>query len=823
MTSTQATNTAEDDRPSEQVQSVQKEVAYNGKTYDTLKEGLAEILIPRGAPKATNGPGNGKSKPSHQDDCARQTVFYNPIQQYNRDLTVLAIRAFSEDLAAVRLARHTQKESNLKQAEGRGKKRKRRADHEGSKKINAGEALRAPLEADACSKEATPLEPGTVEASVGTEVEGKDSEALQDHGEAGEECTQNGDRNDTDANPDLAEQSLPGAENTTTPQGPKHKPKASLPFRILDALSASGLRALRYAKEIPMTTSVTANDLSSSAAENIELNVAHNALASRVLVNTGDAIQHMHSTKIRTDNRMPQLYHVIDLDPYGTAAPFLDAAVQAITDGGLLCITCTDAGVFASKGYSEKTYSQYGGLPVKGPHAHEAGLRLILHAIATSAARYGIGIEPLLSLNIDFYARVFVRVHHSPADVKFLASKTMTLYQCDTGCGSWATQFLAHAKQNENRNGDIFYKFTGALGPSAGKECEHCGFRTHLAGPMWGGPLHNPMFIQRILEMLPDLNREVYPTVPRIEGMLSLALNEDLDDPWISTAHTKNQSLANDPPSGNVQPPTTETTTNNSTTKIHQNTNAPSGRPVPPVPVHYRIRYPFFIHPSSIARVLNITTPSDASLRGALCHLGYLTSRSHTKPGSIITNAPFTVIWEIMREWVRQEWDKQSNPQKSPLYHMNPNTAGARIFKNDRSQSQLQSTKQKLRARIDEAKSAQDLRSELQAALYRLDNPDKQLPTTNGSSTGNDLSDKNQPPPTDIIALSPAQAPPATEIKGFAEPPEIALSKLNKLEVRFDERLGKDTTRFGANGKKKMVRYQMNPTENWGPKGKAKG
>ena len=34
-------------------------------------------------------------------------------------------------------------------------------------------------------------------------------------------------------------------------------------------------------------------------------------------------------------------YDVIDLDPYGTACPFLDSAVQAVTDGGLLCVTCT--------------------------------------------------------------------------------------------------------------------------------------------------------------------------------------------------------------------------------------------------------------------------------------------------------------------------------------------------------------------------------------------------------------------------------------------------------------------------------------------------
>jgi N2,N2-dimethylguanosine tRNA methyltransferase len=40
-------------------------------------------------------------------------------------------------------------------------------------------------------------------------------------------------------------------------------------------------------------------------------------------------------------------FDVIDLDPYGSAAPFMDAAVQSVKDGGLLCVTCTDMAVSA--------------------------------------------------------------------------------------------------------------------------------------------------------------------------------------------------------------------------------------------------------------------------------------------------------------------------------------------------------------------------------------------------------------------------------------------------------------------------------------------
>ena len=47
---------------------------------------------------------------------------------------------------------------------------------------------------------------------------------------------------------------------------------------------------------------------------------------------------------------------VVDLDPYGTAAPFIDTAVGAVADGGLMCITCTDLAVLAGHNWPEKWY-----------------------------------------------------------------------------------------------------------------------------------------------------------------------------------------------------------------------------------------------------------------------------------------------------------------------------------------------------------------------------------------------------------------------------------------------------------------------------------
>ena len=52
------------------------------------------------------------------------------------------------------------------------------------------------------------------------------------------------------------------------------------------------------------------------------------------------------------------------------------------------------------------------------PFTPRKALRLLLHTLSTSASRYGRYIEPLLSLSIDFYVRVFVRIQTSPMEVK---------------------------------------------------------------------------------------------------------------------------------------------------------------------------------------------------------------------------------------------------------------------------------------------------------------------------------------------------------------------------------------------------------------------
>ena len=188
---------------------------------------------------------------------------------------------------------------------------------------------------------------------------------------------------------------------------------------ILDALAATGLRSVRYCKEIsngpdqpPLIRSMTINDLLEDATKAAMTNCISNGVdMTTVKIETRDATSLMYEHRDPTMN-----FDVIDLDPYGTACPFIDSAVQAISDGGLLIVTCTDSPVLSGN-YPEVCFAKYGTMPVKAKFHSEMSLRILLNALETAANRYKRYIVPWLSLSVDFYVRVFVRVFESPAEV----------------------------------------------------------------------------------------------------------------------------------------------------------------------------------------------------------------------------------------------------------------------------------------------------------------------------------------------------------------------------------------------------------------------
>jgi tRNA (guanine26-N2/guanine27-N2)-dimethyltransferase len=153
---------------------------------------------------------------------------------------------------------------------------------------------------------------------------------------------------------------------------------------------------------------------------------------------------------------------------------------------------------------------------------------------------------------------------------------------------------------------------------------------------MYAGPIQSRAFIQRILDFLPEVSRETYATVDRIEGMLSTALEE--------------------------------------TSFALQDTDVNAGSEVAHFNAAEIDTQPFFFIPNALCKVIHCQGPSADALRGAFRHLGYRVTASHCKAGSFKTNAPWPVIWHIFREWV---------VQKSPIKEgaLKEGTAGWNIAK----------------------------------------------------------------------------------------------------------------------------------------------
>lgn len=62
----------------------------------------------------------------------------------------------------------------------------------------------------------------------------------------------------------------------------------------------------------------------------------------------------------------------------------------------------------------EVAWARYGSVPTRSGYHHEMSLRILLQAISAAAGRHRRSIQPVLSVAIDHYVRVFVRVSRSP-------------------------------------------------------------------------------------------------------------------------------------------------------------------------------------------------------------------------------------------------------------------------------------------------------------------------------------------------------------------------------------------------------------------------
>jgi tRNA (guanine26-N2/guanine27-N2)-dimethyltransferase len=167
---------------------------------------------------------------------------------------------------------------------------------------------------------------------------------------------------------------------------------------FLDGLAASGARGIRVAKEAGVALKLHLNDGNPLSVDLMGKNLALNGIADAQV--TGENLRTLLLTA---------RFDCVDIDPFGTPAPFFPMAVGAVRNNGILCVTATDTGTISGI-FRSACLRKYGARGRRFPFHHEFGVRNLIGFIAREAARQDVGIRPLIAYYADHYMRAYVRI-----------------------------------------------------------------------------------------------------------------------------------------------------------------------------------------------------------------------------------------------------------------------------------------------------------------------------------------------------------------------------------------------------------------------------
>jgi len=194
--------------------------------------------------------------------------------------------------------------------------------------------------------------------------------------------------------------------------------------QYVDALSASGIRGLRVAKEANVRE-VTLNDVSPRACELIRRNSLRNGLACETTCSNANVLLHERH------------FQAVDLDPFGSPSPYLSSASRSAQS--YLFVTATDTAPLCGAHF-HSGMRKYMARPLRTDYHREMGARILLGLAARELARLDKAMQPLLTHATDHYVRTYLRVVGGARAADECRGKMGYVEHCP-GCGSFAPSF----------------------------------------------------------------------------------------------------------------------------------------------------------------------------------------------------------------------------------------------------------------------------------------------------------------------------------------------------------------------------------------------
>lgn len=233
-----------------------------------------------------------------------------------------------------------------------------------------------------------------------------------------------------------------------------------------DALAGVGSRGIRVASEVRRRLDVTLVDYNRPSIGLAKRSALLNGVKSRCEVLQDEANSFLYS-RFRRDEK----FDFVDIDPFGTPAPFLQAGLNAVSDGGTLSLTATDTAVLCGV-YPKVSLRRYGSSTVNNSFHHETAVRVLLGWCQRVAGAIDIGIAPLAAHVTKHYVRVYVAAQVGATKADESMKYQGYIMECN-GCGHLWTD------------------------PEPSTVCELCGKRARRAGPLWVGKVADEALVKR--------------------------------------------------------------------------------------------------------------------------------------------------------------------------------------------------------------------------------------------------------------------------------------------------------------------------------------
>jgi tRNA (guanine26-N2/guanine27-N2)-dimethyltransferase len=264
---------------------------------------------------------------------------------------------------------------------------------------------------------------------------------------------------------------------------------------ICEPLTSQGIRGIRFASEVEGVKSVLISDINMRAYKVAKHNVQLNKLESKI------SVKHKDANCVLSCNASPKKrFDIIDVDPFGTPAPFLGSAFRALRNNGLLAATATDLAPLCGV-HVKACIRKYGGKPLRTEYCHELAVRLLAGCMASLAAKHDIGIHILFSHSSDHYIRVYAQIAYGAKKSDESIKNTGYILHC----------FNCLHRETVHQ-------------PFGSKEqCPECGSKMEYAGPLWIGSIFELAFVEQVIK---ESQINAFRNSGKISKLLSLIKTE---------------------------------------------------------------------------------------------------------------------------------------------------------------------------------------------------------------------------------------------------------------------------------------------------------